>query len=95
MRAIFSDRDKTFDLRSWGIISAIALGFLCWGIFVFMAVGEKGTPSWDFSVVEDIPSQSVYSTHQAEQVFGDQPPLAPQHIPGVTPPPPPSAGGVK
>lgn len=49
-------------LRSWIIVMAIAVLFAFWGLFVFFVVGDKGTPEWDFSVVEDIPGQSPYST---------------------------------
>jgi hypothetical protein len=51
-------------LRSWLIIVAMAFLFLLWGLFIFFAVGDKGPPSWNFGVVEDIPGQSPYSTGQ-------------------------------
>jgi len=42
----------------------IAVLFLIWGLFVLIMVGDKGPPSWDFGVVEDIPGQSPYSTNR-------------------------------
>jgi len=54
--------DKT-AFRSWMIIVGIAVLFLCYGLFMFFAVGDKGPPGWDFGVVEDIPGESPYSTH--------------------------------
>ncbi len=44
------------------IVMAIAVLFFIWGLFIFFAVGDKGPPVWDFSVVEDIPGESPYST---------------------------------
>ena len=49
-------------LRSWIIVMTIAVLFFIWGLFIFFAVGDKGPPVWDFSVVEDIPGESPYST---------------------------------
>ena len=49
-------------LRSLIIVMAIAVLFFIWGLFIFFAVGDKGPPVWDFSVVEDIPGESPYST---------------------------------
>lgn len=51
-------------IRSWMIVVAIALVFLCWGLIVFFMVGDKGPPPWYFGVVEDIPGQSPYSTER-------------------------------
>jgi hypothetical protein len=51
-------------LRSWIIVMAIVVLFFCWGLFVFFVVGDKGPPEWDFSVVEDIPGESPYSTQR-------------------------------
>jgi hypothetical protein len=45
-----------------GII--IAVLFICWGLIIFFLVGDKVPPAWDFSVVEDIPGQSPYSTNR-------------------------------
>ena len=65
-------RGNKTDLRSWMIILAIALLFFCYGLFMFLAVGDKGPPGWDFGVIEDVPGESVYSTH---------PPGAPEALP--------------
>lgn len=51
-------------LRSWLVVVGIAVAFLIWGLLVFVWVGDKGVPTWNFGVVEDIPGQSLYSTHQ-------------------------------
>ncbi len=62
-------------LRSWIIILAIAILFFCYGLFMFLAVGDKGPPGWDFGVVSDIPGESAYSTHPPKA-----PEPEPQHV---------------
>ena len=51
-------------LRGWLVVAGIAVAFLVWGLLVYVTVGDKGVPAWNFGVVEDIPGQSLYSTHQ-------------------------------
>ena len=72
-----TDANKT-SFRSWAIILALALLFIAWGLFIFLTVGDKGPPAWDFGGVQDIPGQSSYSTHPARQGKGTEP--EPQHV---------------
>jgi hypothetical protein len=67
--------EERTPLGSWLIILAIALLFFCYGLFMFLAVGDKGPPVWDFGVVEDIPGESAYSTHPP-----GAPKPEPQHV---------------
>jgi hypothetical protein len=55
-------------LRSWLVVFGIAFAFLLWGFLVYYTVGDKGAPAWDFGVVQDIPGQSPYSTHQTKRL---------------------------
>jgi len=57
------------------IVLAIAISFLAWGLFIFFSVGDKGSPPWDFGIVQDIPGESVYSTHPPKA-----PEPEPQHV---------------
>ncbi len=57
------------------IVIVIAISFLAWGLFIFFSVGDKGSPSWDFGIVQDIPGESVYSTHPPGSPGPD-----PQHV---------------
>lgn len=66
MESATSSREGKATLRSWIIVVVIAVLFLCWGLFIFIAVGDKGPPAWDFGVVEDIPGQSPYVTESTE-----------------------------
>jgi hypothetical protein len=61
--------------RSLVIVVAIAISFLVWGLFIFFSVGDKGSPSWDFGIVQDIPGESAYSTHPSKA-----PEPEPQHV---------------
>jgi hypothetical protein len=54
-------------LGSWLAVVGIAIAFLLWGWLVYVMVGDKGVPIWNFGEVEDIPGQSPYSTHQTKQ----------------------------
>ncbi|HAA05215.1 MAG TPA: hypothetical protein DCE18_17870, partial [Syntrophobacteraceae bacterium] len=55
-------------MRSWLVLMGIAASFLVWGLLVYVSVGDKGAPNWNFGVVEDIPGQSSYSTHETKRL---------------------------
>jgi len=57
------------------IVMAIAISFLAWGLFIFFSVGDKGSPPWDFGIVQDIPGESAFSTHPPGSPEPD-----PQHV---------------
>ena len=61
--------------KSLVIVLAIAVSFLIWGLFIFFSVGDKGSPPWDFGIVQDIPGESAYSTHPPKA-----PEPEPQHV---------------
>jgi hypothetical protein len=67
MEKISPTGDRKIMRRSWLIVVGIAVAFLCWGLFIFFAVGDKGVPPWDFGVIPDIPGESPYSTFGAKQ----------------------------
>ena len=64
MGTTFSNRQNKGTLRDWIIVVAMAVLFLVWGFLIFFMVGDKGSPSWDFSVIKDIPGESPYSTER-------------------------------
>jgi len=47
---------------SWAFLIAFTALIMCWGMFVEMMAGEDQPRTWDFGVLPDVPSQSVYST---------------------------------
>ncbi len=74
-------------LRGWLVVIGLALAFFAYGIFMFLAVGDKGPADWDFGVVEDIPGESIYSTTPG--ITGSQAAPEPQHVnqkPALVPP---------
>jgi hypothetical protein len=85
-------------LRSLGIALALAVLFFVWGLTIFFTVGEKGPPSWDFGIIQDIPGESPYSTHRIKEVADLTPLSVPnrifvdkQHVDG----PPRDAGAIE
>ena len=64
--------------KAWLIVCTLAILFLIYGVFMFFFVGDKGPPDWNFGNVEDIPGQSVYSTHPS--VGGTASAPEPQHV---------------
>ena len=64
--------------KGWLIVCTLALLFLIYGVFMYFVVGDKGPPDWNFGNVEDIPGQSVYSTHPG--VGGTASAPEPQHV---------------
>jgi hypothetical protein len=59
--------DKRSSARSWIIVSAIALSFFLWGLLIFYSVGVSWPPPWRYGTVPDVPGQSVYGVHGAEE----------------------------
>lgn len=74
-------------VKTWSIISAIAVGFLAWGLLIYFVIGDKGPPGWDFSVIPDVPGESIYSSYNPANPHGLAPgpestPVVPQHVSG-------------
>jgi hypothetical protein len=66
-----ADHEHGKSLRkSWMIVFGIASAFLIWGFTIYFAVGDKGPPRWDYSVIEDVPGQSPYSTLRTKDFSG-------------------------
>lgn len=57
-------------LRTWAIVFAISFAFLVWGLFLYTTIGDKGPPPWDYSIVQDIPGESPYSSRSHKLVPG-------------------------
>lgn len=59
-------------VRSWFLLLLIPVIFLVWAILIYLLVGDKGPPPWDFGAVRDIPGESPFSSRY--------PFVGPQHI---------------
>jgi hypothetical protein len=72
--------EKGFQVRSWVIVWLLATFLLLYGLFMYVVVGDKGPPDWDFGIVEDIPGKSAYSTYPEPAGAAIEP--VPQHVKG-------------
>ena len=64
MEPITSEQEEKSNRIGWVVVVAIAVIFILWGLFIFLTVGDKGPPYWDFGVIKDIPGESPYSTER-------------------------------
>jgi hypothetical protein len=61
LRKEYEEQTIISSFWSWVILIVFCAIIMGWGMFVEMIVGEQ--PShWDFGILPDTPSQSVYST---------------------------------
>jgi hypothetical protein len=59
--------------RSWLIIGGLTIAVVGWGLLIFVTVGDKGLPPWDYTILPDVPGESAYSTHAAPEYSGKVP----------------------
>ena len=68
------------------MVIAFPVAIVLWGLLIWIVVGDKGLPPWDYSIRPDVPGQSVYSTEGAKEFTGLGPvppgkqPVVKQHI---------------
>lgn len=65
-----SSKEKREIILSWSIVAAIAVAVLLWGSFLFITIGDKGPPPWDYSIVEDIPGEAASSLYSSPAFHG-------------------------
>jgi hypothetical protein len=59
---------------TWAVIIGLLLLILIKGAFAFLAIGDRGQPTWDYRPVRDVPGESPYAIYE---------PLPyPQHVKG-------------
>ncbi len=66
-------KDEGSGIKSWAIVTAIALSFFLYGILVFYIVGVSWPPPWRYGTIADVPGQSVYGVRGAEKAAGTAP----------------------
>lgn len=62
----YSEGDRKLGrlvLQSWLIVCGISAAFVLYGFLAFFAIGDKGSPDWDYGSLPDVPGQSTYSTY--------------------------------
>jgi len=59
------NRRQTEDgsLAGWLVLLLLIALILVKGFLTFTAVGDRGQPTWNFGVVQDVPGQSPYAIY--------------------------------
>ena len=52
------------ERSTWIIILMMLLFILAKGLFVYLVVGDKGQPGWDYRPVPDVPGESPYAIYE-------------------------------
>jgi len=65
------------NFRSWAILITFCVIIIVWGIINFLTIKDKPR-QWDFGVLPDTPSESIYSTSRPANKLSVAP--APQQI---------------
>lgn len=47
---------------SWVVVSVLSAAVLLWGVVIYVVVGDRMAPKWDFGQIQDVPGESPYST---------------------------------
>ena len=49
-------------IKTWLIVFLMVLGILGYGIVVYVAIGDRGPPDWNYGAISDVPGESPFST---------------------------------
>jgi len=49
-------------IKTWLIVLLMVIGILGYGIIVYVTIGDKGPPDWNYGAVSDVPGESPFST---------------------------------
>ena len=52
------------ERATWIMILVLVLFIFAKGIFVYLMVGDKGQPGWDYRPVPDVPGESPYAIYE-------------------------------
>ena len=52
------------ERSTWIMIVMLLLFILGIGLFVYLVVGDKGQPDWDYRPVPDVPGESPYALYE-------------------------------
>ena len=54
---------ETLDkIKTWLIILLMVIGIMGYGIAVYVTIGDKGPPAWNYGAISDVPGESPFST---------------------------------
>ena len=66
------NKNKPFMISGF-VVCAIAITFFLWGMLIFYLVGASWPPPWHYGIIDDVPGQSIYAVHGAENKAGTAP----------------------
>jgi len=49
-------------IKTWLIVFLMVVGILGYGIVVYVTIGDKGPPEWNYGAISDVPGESPFST---------------------------------
>jgi hypothetical protein len=52
------------SLAGWLVLLLLIALILVKGVLTFTAVGDRGQPTWDFGIVQDLPGLSPYAIYR-------------------------------
>jgi hypothetical protein len=52
------------ERTTWILIGIMVAFILVKGVFVYLVVGDKGQPGWDYRPVPDVPGESPYAIYE-------------------------------
>jgi hypothetical protein len=52
------------ERTTWILILIMVTFILVKGLFVYLVVGDKGQPGWDYRPVPDVPGESPYAIYE-------------------------------
>ena len=53
-------------IKTWLIVLLMVVGILGYGVVVYVTIGDKGPPGWNYGAVPDVPGESPFSTESAK-----------------------------
>ena len=49
-------------VKTWLILLLMVIGILGYGIAVYVTIGDKGPPGWNYGAISDVPGEAPFST---------------------------------
>ncbi len=49
-------------IKTWLIVLLMVVGIVTYGIVVYVTIGDKGPPDWNYGAISDVPGESPFST---------------------------------
>ncbi len=53
-------------IKTWLIVLLMVIGILGYGIVVYVTIGDRGPPGWNYGAIPDVPGESPFSTESGK-----------------------------